>query len=1505
MTVGELKDLIAAQGRADGTLALTGTALGSDSIQALFAAQLPDATLVVSSYQIQEQSDRVLVTGETAYRGLSAVRVEATFWPADASVETEVNISPAVQGGKTVAWDFSQNFPELAQTFCRALQIAGPRYTLASRAAGTPGASGYLAVGLNFQGELTLPDFMQPVLWLLNDGTEASLSGVIDTSSGLAELDLTAEAVPGVTLGFLTLEVTLRLLSTTLPPAADGQQAIAVAAMEFVSRVQFGSGDAAQEIKVTAQVPAGRPRLLSFVAELNDFGFSDLAELSGLVNGADLNQIPPEIKLADELKLARLSFVVSPRDRSLVSVSLEVHSAEPWQIIPDVLKIELVQIAFDVTDPTNEAKVHVTVFGEIDISTVGIDATLALPEVAVTAALAPGSTMSITPVVELVLPGVTLPDFEITELQVSATQTTGAYFFDLTIIDDWEIVQFGEAESLSLKQLYMSLGSNGTGQGVDAQIVGLFNIAGVDINVSARSPGGGAGWQFAGETGQGQAIPVGRLMEDLVEAFGDFTLPAGIADLVIENLAVSLDTQSKDFTFDCAGRFPVGDDEAGVTLSISLVHGGGGSYSQEFRLTIGTLVFDLRFVTNTSTDTFAATYSQTDEPQKLNVRDLVNEVAASVASYIPAGLQIDLKDVLFAYSKDASGSKFLFGMDVGTGINLSNLPLVGQEFPPDQTVGVDDLRLLVASQAFNQAEATTINSLLPAGVTKLPTRPPSDGSTGGTTISGGSTGTTPAAGTSTPITISDGLNVSAVMQFGNSPSTISLPVANQSQPTGTGGATSGQTGSTTTTGSATTSSDGAKWFTLQKAFGPVTFQRVGVRYEDEAVAFLLDAALSAAGLTLSLNGLSVGSPLDGFRPQFSLGGIGIDYKGGGAVEIGGTFLRVEATDENGEKYDEYDGAAVVKAEGMTLSAIGSYARLNGHPSLFVYAVLDYPLGGPTFFFVTGLAAGFGYNRSLTMPSIDRVAQFPLVAEAINSTGIRNSLTQEIQSLHTYIPPSVGETFLAFGVKFTSFKLIDSFVLLAVSFGTKFEVNVLGLSTLIVPTPEAGKSVTPLAEVQMAVQATYLPDQGFLGVTAQLTSASYILSRGCRLTGGFAFYSWFKGEHKGEFVQTLGGYHPSFQAPDYYPQVPRLGFNWRVDSTLTLKGDAYYALTASTLMAGGHLEATWESGSLKATFKAGADFLISWKPYHYDAKIHIEAHVSYTYHFFGTHHIKADVGANLHIWGPDFAGTANIDISVISFDVSFGSSKSQTPKAISWSTFKGSFLPADDAVCSISLQDGLVSVPQDGGGVDWVVNPKAFVIVTDSVIPAKAAYIGTSSTPFDASQATAFGVGSMGVSSGDLTTSHTVAITTSGGAAAESDFEFVPVLKRVPTGLWGQSITPSLKAAAYVEQALTGFEIRPKGAPAPGVTADISSDALRYEPVGLDDAYAWADATPFVATGDEDEQRREAIRESLLSEETAGVRAQLLADLGVTATVSLSVAAVDAFTVAPQVEAAAS
>jgi hypothetical protein len=119
-------------------------------------------------------------------------------------------------------------------------------------------------------------------------------------------------------------------------------------------------------------------------------------------------------------------------------------------------------------------------------------------------------------------------------------------------------------------------------------------------------------------------------------------------------------------------------------------------------------------------------------------------------------------------------------------------------------------------------------------------------------------------------------------------------------------------------------------------------------------------------------------------------------------------------------------------------------------------------------------------------------------------------------------------------------------------------------------------------------------------------------------------------------------------------------NWQVSPELYIKADAYFALTPSAIMAGGHLQATWNSGHLSAWFNAGADFLMSWKPYHYDISIYVDMGVSYTFHFFGTHHITVELGADLHICERNLQ-YCPFHLWIISFDVRFGSSGSQAPK----------------------------------------------------------------------------------------------------------------------------------------------------------------------------------------------------------------------------------------------------
>ncbi len=1092
-----------------------------------------------------------------------------------------------------------------------------------------------------------------------------------------------------------------------------------------------------------------------------------------------------------------------------------------------------------------------------------------------------------------------LPDLTIHDLSVEYNMHTG-YMFALVDVSNWVITDGFELSDLRFKFLRFLIQEQPK---YDCQVAAAFSIANVTVQLDAQYHDGG--WQFSGSTGPDQEIPIGHLINDLGKMFGAIPLPSVLEALVIENLHVSFNTKTKDFTFKGEAKFPVDDREVDITVAIDITHQ-DSSFRYEFsgQLTIGALRFDLHFLETTTTsaeqaitsDVFVATYSHTGDDQKINIRDLIGYVSSPIADLIPASLEIDLKDVLFGFSKNG-GAKFLFGLDIGADLSLSNLPLVGQEFPPGQTLAVDDLQLLVASQDFTAPEVIALNKLLPEGVTRLPIGSPQSDS-----------------GQDKPVALGRGLHLSAIMKLGDRTETLILPPPGSAAPAPGGDQLRAVAlPAPAATGQTVVTSDKTTWFKLQKTFGPVHFERIGCQYQDQAIWFLLDAALSAAGLTLSLDGLSFGSSLTHFEPRFDLHGLGLAYQGG-PVEIGGAFLRV-MVDKDGLTYDEYDGTAVIKTKALTLSAIGSYAYLNRQPSLFIYAFLDYPLGGPSFFYVTGLAAGFGYNRAVLMPPIDRVATFPLVEEAMagpakgdvpsSAQSKAEKLTQELEKLRAYLSPAPGQYFLAVGIKFNSFKLIDSFALLAVSFGEHFEVDVLGLSTMILPTPEGGQKVTPLAELRMVLKATFDPDHGFLGVQAQLTPDSYILSGDCHLTGGFAFYTWFAGEHSGDFVVTLGGYHPAFKVPAHYPQVPRLEFHWQVDSHLSLWGDAYAALTPTALMAGGHLQALWQKGSLTAWFSAGADFLIAWKPYHYDARVYVDLGVSYTFHLFGTHHITVDVGADLHIWGPEFAGTAHIHLWIISFDVSFGPGGRQAPQPIDWVTFKASFLPAPEQICTIAVQNGLIRQIKEDDEERWIINPKELVLATNSVIPSKSAQSGSEpSEPIKVDGAnTKFGIGPMGVPPSDsLRSVHTITITRD-GKSVEEEFEFRPILKNVPAGLWGQSLTPDLKAEALIKGVLSGFEIRPQKPHQPGETQPFPRSNLQYEIEPIANAYYWEELPPFKPSSLEEAPRREKIKDSI--EQVNGKRESLLKALGVSEEISEEInvgqsIAYD-FLIAPQIE----
>jgi hypothetical protein len=162
---------------------------------------------------------------------------------------------------------------------------------------------------------------------------------------------------------------------------------------------------------------------------------------------------------------------------------------------------------------------------------------------------------------------------------------------------------------------------------------------------------------------------------------------------------------------------------------------------------------------------------------------------------------------------------------------------------------------------------------------------------------------------------------------------------------------------------------------------------------------------------------------------------------------------------------------------------------------------------------------------------------------------------------------------------------------------------------------------------------------------------------------------------------------------------------------------------------------------------------------------------------------------------------------------------------------------------------------------------------------------------------------MAVAATDLTSTQTITIKREENYVGE-EFEYTPIFKKVPAGLWGESLTPEVNGKQFVEDALSGFEIRPKTRSKPGETAAIERRKLQESGFSGWGEYRWENVKTFAAARFESEQqRRDELRESLAA--SAAGRNAILSALGFTADemsqIALGAAQADDFLIAPQIE----
>ncbi|MEW1661000.1 DUF6603 domain-containing protein [Streptomyces sp. NPDC093707] len=601
--------------------------------------------------------------------------------------------------------------------------------------------------------------------------------------------------------------------------------------------------------------------------------------------------------------------------------------------------------------------------------------------------------------------------------------------------------------------------------------------------------------------------------------------------------------------------------------------------------------------------------------------------------------------------------------------------------------------------------------------------------------------------------------------------------------------------------------------------GPFRMGNITLGYAAGAVQILMDFSVTVSGMTFEASGLGVNVPVA--NPSAAdpvAGGLGVNAKVT-PLSLGAALRnRPDATWPV-----RYEGAGMVTAPVISVAIAGAYARkADGETSLFLFGRLGAGTGeeagfGPPAFRVKDVTLGGGYHSEVRVPELAEVDSFPLLAPIAKDATALAVLETLTGGVKPWVAPQPGANWIAAGVHWTTFEFVDFRAVALAEFGESLVLSLLGLGRFDFPRDRPAKA-DPTVRVEIAAEALYRQSEGLLSLSAQLTPGSFIYDENCKPTGALALCTWVDpSPHAGDFVVSVGGYHPGFTKPGHYPALSRAGITWAISNTLSLSAQGYAAVTPHAAMLGGSLALVFDSGAVRAWFTAHLDALIQWAPFWFDVSMGVTIGVQATIDVGVIHTtISVEVGVDVDLWGPRFGGIATVHLWFISFDIGFGAERPDHLPAASWTQFQSHLPPKQQAVQSNPVE-GLSWKPIDPDAPElddardeapattWRTSTHGFTFVTSTAVPATKALLGDR-TVHDGDDH--LHIRPMG--QGGLTSTHTVTVTQDGRAIDHSAWAVEPVYSNVPEALWGTG-TSSLDGTGLLTGRLTGLRI---GVPAP-------------------------------------------------------------------------------------------
>ncbi|MGM9470242.1 DUF6603 domain-containing protein [Streptomyces murinus] len=617
---------------------------------------------------------------------------------------------------------------------------------------------------------------------------------------------------------------------------------------------------------------------------------------------------------------------------------------------------------------------------------------------------------------------------------------------------------------------------------------------------------------------------------------------------------------------------------------------------------------------------------------------------------------------------------------------------------------------------------------------------------------------------------------------------------------------------------AAASAVGTVWYELNRSAGPIRAERVGLGYRGGRVLLLLDAEVDVGGVRLGTRGLGMSVSLDTARPdpRFQLEGLEVGFNRP-PVEILGSLINISPPPPGYSL--AVGGAVTADFRAAHLQAVGFYAHpvTGSTPSFFVYGGIGSKNGvGNSIVKVKEGRIGFGYNSSVRAPGIGDVGTFPFLvmldsASARDPLELLGDLLKPHGPAPAWVSPSAGSVWLAGGLAGTLFEFADWRAVALLEFGPdfrNFSVNLLGHLSASFP-----KQGSPFARVELDAHAGYSSVEDLLQMTAVLGPGCFLVSPSCKVSGGSALRMWFGGSaHAGDFVYTVGGYHPALAVPGHYPSVNRIAVDWPViPGHLRISGSYYFALTPSVLMLGGRIDVSVDF-VVTAGLSASVDAIVGWQPFQFDVGVDVNAWVDLGWPFGRVHG-----GAHVQVWGSPTGGRVTIRTPFKDFDVPFGAGR-EPARPATWDDFRRNMLPGDSDILRARPLSGLLpEVKGDQGpGAAWIASAGDFSLQIRSAIPmTRISAVGRTEKIFEKPESWTVGQESPGLCIRPLAVAVSselkLSISRDGqplDPAGQDKWQFSSVSEKVPGALWSvPPPDPARDPFAAVDQ-VVGVRITP-------------------------------------------------------------------------------------------------